>query len=88
MHFLDTEDLITFEQPILWKVLMIIESEPPNSGLRQVFFSLGSFHTEMSFIGSIGYLMAESGLKKLLELIYTQLLLSAILLRKPSERAV
>ena len=53
-----------------WKVLMIIESEPANSDLHQVVLRLGSFHTEMSFIGSIGHLMAESGLKELLELIY------------------
>ena len=42
----------TFEKPLWWKVLMIIESEPANSNLRQVVFRLGSFHTEMGFIGS------------------------------------
>ena len=31
---------------------------------------LGDFHTEMSFLGCIGYLMAASGLQDLLELIY------------------
>ena len=49
---------------------MIIESAPANSDLRQVVFCLGSFHTKMGFIGSIGHLMAESGLKELLELLY------------------
>ena len=42
----------TFEKPLWWKVLMIIESEPANSNLRQVVFRLGSFHTEMGFIDS------------------------------------
>ena len=49
---------------------MIIESEPANSDLRQVVLCLRNFHTEMAFIGSNGHLMAESGLKELLELIY------------------
>ena len=49
---------------------MIIESESADNDLRQVVLRLGSFHTEMSFIGSIGHLMAESGLKKRLELIF------------------
>ena len=49
---------------------MVIESEPADSDLRQVVLRLGSFHREMSFIGSIGHLIAESGLKELLELIY------------------
>ena len=31
---------------------------------------LGGFHTEMSFLGSIGHLMAGSGLQELFELIY------------------
>ena len=49
---------------------MVRQSEPADSDLRQVVLRLGSFHTEMSFIGSIGHLIAESGLKELLELIY------------------
>ena len=39
------------------------------SDLRQVVLRLGSFHTEMGFVDSIGHLMAESCLKELLELI-------------------
>ena len=62
--------IITFDQPLWWNALMVIESEPADSDLRQVVLRLGSFHTEMSFIGSIGHLIAESGLKELLELIY------------------
>ena len=48
---------------------MIIESEPADSDLRQVVLRLGSFHTEMGFIGSIRHLVAESGVKELPELI-------------------
>ena len=31
---------------------------------------LGAFHVEMSFLGSIGHLMAGSDLREVLELIY------------------
>jgi len=31
---------------------------------------LGGFHTQMSFIGCIGHLMASSGLPELLEAVY------------------
>ena len=61
--------IITFDQPLWWNALMVRQSEPADSDLRQVVLRLGSFHTEMSFIGSIGHLIAESGLKELLELI-------------------
>ena len=67
---------------------MIIESEPPNSGLRQVVLRLGSFHTEMSFLGSIGHLMKESGLKKLLELIYAPTAVKRILTAKAIARSL
>lgn len=61
--------IITFDQPLWRKVLIIIEAEPVVRDLRQVVLRLVSFHTEMGFIGSIGRLMAESGLKEILELI-------------------
>lgn len=62
--------IITFDQPLWWKALTIIDSEPVDSDVRQIVLCLGSFHTEMSFIGSIGHLMAGSGLKELLERVY------------------
>ena len=49
---------------------MIIRSEPLDSDLRRIVLRLGGFHTEMSFLGCIGHLMASSGLQELLELIY------------------
>ena len=77
--------IITFDQPLWWKALMIIESEPVDSDLRQVVLRLGSFHTEMSFIVSIGHLMTESGLKELLELIYVPNAVEHILMVKLSQ---
>ena len=80
--------IITFDQPLWWKALMVIESEPADSDLRQVVLRLGSFHTEMSFIGSIGHLIAESRLKELLELIYVPNAVEHILTGKAIARAV
>ena len=62
--------IITFDQPLCWKSLQVIEGQPENSPLRSIVLRLGGFHTEMSFIGSIGHLMAGSGLQELLETIY------------------
>ena len=49
---------------------MIVESEPEESDLRGIVLRLGGFHTEMSFLGSIGHLMDSSGLQEMLESIY------------------
>ena len=49
---------------------MIILTEPVYSDLNDIVLRLGSFHTEISFLGCIGHLMAASGLHDLLELIY------------------
>ena len=62
--------IITFDQPLWWKALMIIVTAPVGSELRSIVLRLGGFHTEMSYLGSIGHLMAASGLQELLELIY------------------
>ena len=48
----------------------------------------GSFHTEMSFIGSIGHLIVESGRKELLELIYVPNAVEHILTGEAIARAV
>lgn len=62
--------IITFDQPLWWKALQVIRSQPANGPLHSIVLRLGGFHTEMSFIGCIGHLMAGSGLQELLETIY------------------
>ena len=57
--------IITFDQPLWWKALMIIKSEPMGSDLREIILHLGGFHTEMSFLGCIGHLMASTGLQEM-----------------------
>lgn len=62
--------VITFDQPLLWKALVIVNSQPMESDLRQIVLRLGGFHAEMSFLGCIEHQMASSGLQEVLELIY------------------
>ena len=66
----DVSPIITFDQPLWWKALMVIRSEPLVSDLRRIVLRLSGFHAEMSFLGCIGHVMASSGLQELLELIY------------------
>ena len=80
--------IVTFDQPLWWKALMIIMSEPLDSDLRNIVLRLGGFHTEMSFLGCIGSLMAGSGLKEILEMIYAPNSVEHILTGKAIARAV
>ena len=43
---------------------MVIESQTQGGPLRHIILVLDGFHTEMSFLGAIGSLMAGSGLKE------------------------
>ena len=80
--------IVTFDQPLWWKAFNIIQTEPAGSDLRKVILRLGAFHTEMSFLGTIGHLMAGSGLRELLELIYASNAVDHILTGKAIARAV
>ena len=62
--------ILTFDQPLWWKAILIVSREPQSSDLREIVLRLGGVHMEMSFLGCIGHLMAGSGLKELLEVFY------------------
>ena len=49
---------------------------------------VGAFHADMSFLGSIGHLMAGSGLREVLELIYAPNAVDHIMTGKAIARAV
>ena len=49
---------------------LIVSREPQSSDLREIVLRHGGLHTEMSFLGCICHLMAGSGLKELLGVIY------------------
>ena len=80
--------VITFDQPLFWKSLMIIVTEPVESELKDVALYLGSFHTEMIYLGCIGHLMAASGLQESWQLIYAPNAVMHMLTGKAIFRAV
>ena len=84
----DVTPIITFDQPLWWKALMIMVTEPVGSELKDIVLRLGGFHAEMNFLGAIGHLMAGSGLQELLELIYASNAVVHMLSGKAIARAV
>ena len=77
-----------FDQPLYWKAMIIIRSQPDDSDLKCMVRSIGGFHMQMSFLGSIGHLMADSGLHKLLEIAYASNTVSHMLTGKALSMAV
>ena len=74
---------ITFDQPLWLKALdIIIAKELP------VVCRLGGFHTLMSFLGSIGTLMAGSGISSVLECVYGKNAVEHMLSGKAISRAI
>ena len=61
----DATPILTFDQPLYWKALTMFQSQPDGSDLKGMVLRLGGFHMQMSFLGSIGHLMAGSGLQEL-----------------------
>ena len=83
-----TTPIITFDQQLWWIAFMIIEAQPRESPLHQIVLILGGFHTEMSFLGCIGSLMAGSGLKEAISQVYAEGSVEHILSGKAVARAV
>ena len=50
--------VITFDQLLWLKALMIVRSERQDSELKSIVLRLGGLHTEMSFLCCIGHIMA------------------------------
>ena len=67
----DATPILTFDQHLSWKALTIIQSQPDDSDLKGMVLRLGGFHMQMSFLGSIGHLMAGSGLQERIEVVFT-----------------
>ncbi|XP_046554574.1 uncharacterized protein LOC124263891 [Haliotis rubra] len=80
--------VITFDQQLWWIAYMVIESQPTQSSLHQIVLMLGGFHTQMSFLGSIGSLMAGSGLKEAIVQVYAEGSAEQMLSGKAVTRAV
>ena len=84
----DVTPVLTFDQPLFWKALNIIQSQPSNNELKRIVLRLGGFHMKMSFLGSIGHLMAGSGLEELLEVVYAGNTVCHMMSGKAVSRAV
>ena len=67
-----TTPVITFDQQLWWIAFMIIEVQPKESPLHQIVLILGGSHTQMSFLCSIGSLMAGPGLKEVISQVYAE----------------
>ena len=80
--------VLTFDQPLYWKALTIILSQPTDNALKDVVLRLGGFHMEMSFLGSIGNLMAGSGLQEVLQVVYASNTVNHMLSGKAVSRAL
>ena len=62
--------ILTFDQPLYWKVSMIQLAESTGSRIKSAVIRLGGLHLQMSFLSSIGHLMGGSGLEDVFETIY------------------
>ena len=62
--------ILTYDQPLFWKALLIVQSLPSTSPLKKIIFRLGAFHSIMSFQACIGHIMTGTGLQEALETIY------------------
>lgn len=80
--------VLTFDQPLWWKALNIFQHEPQTSDLKSIVLRLGGFHIQMSFLGSIGHIMAGSGLQEVLETIYAEQTVRHMLSGKAVDRAI
>ena len=75
--------IITFDQPLWHKAMMIKKKKN-----LDVTIMLGNFHTQMSFLCAIGYVMQNSGIKQILSLVYAENSVDKMLAGKSYERAM
>ena len=57
--------LLQFDKPLFQKAFEIVKS-CGDEDIKEIIIRLGGFHTLMSYLDSIGYIMAGSGLKEVL----------------------
>jgi len=62
----EVDPVVTFDQPLWWKAKLILNTNPAKSEMSNLVLRLGGFHTIMSYLGSIGYLMDGSGIEEIL----------------------
>ena len=80
--------VVTFDQPLYMKAVNIINAEPADSPLKAAVPMIGGLHCRMSFLGAIGHLMTETGIKEVLECLYAGNTIKHILSGKAVSRAM
>ena len=80
--------MVTFDQQLYWKAMMIVENSTLNCPTRDIVYLLGGFHTIMSFVSSIGHIMDGSGLRDVFDLIYASNTTPHLLSGKAITRAI
>lgn len=78
----------TFDNPLYWKARTIIENQPLSSPLKRIVLCLGGFHLKMSYLGTIGHIMAGTGLDQVLAQVYSENTVIHMLSGKAYARAV
>ena len=77
--------MFTFDQPIWWNARQL---KSQYDDLASIVLNLGAFHTDLSFLGTIGNIMKSTGLKQLLTLVYPENTVSHMLSGKAYYRAL
>ena len=80
--------VLTFDQPLYWKSQEIKANMPGDKDIQSIVLRLGAFHTEMSFLGTIGHIMEGTGLQHVLELAYAPNAVLHMMRGKAVSRAV
>ena len=79
--------VLTFDQPLYWKVMSIKEFLDASDSIKKCVIRLRAFHQLMSFYGAIGYIMQVSGLEELFEIRYAELSVHNMIIGKEISRA-
>ncbi|WAR07158.1 LOW QUALITY PROTEIN: hypothetical protein MAR_017116 [Mya arenaria] len=82
----NVDPIITFDQPLWYKAQMIIDTQSQSSPMSHIVCRLGGLHIQMSFLGTIGKIMTDSGLKELLETVYAENVVPHMLSGKASNQ--
>lgn len=63
--------IVTFDQPLYWKGIMIIAYSDSDSSkpIKKIVLKLCGFNTIMNFAGCIGHIMEGLGIEELLNLV-------------------
>ena len=80
--------VLTFDQPLWLKAMLIQQSSQTDSDIISIILRFGGFHTHMSYMGSIGHIMADIGLYEILECVYAKNTVSHMLTEKATSRTI